>query len=112
MFKILFFIPEIYFFVVLCFIFIFNIINTLSVVLKFPNINLSSIYIAIISLIYTFTLFLNNIILYVDFSILFKSQSTLILSNIFILMVIFIFIVSISYNSHNHISYFELSNHS
>ena len=107
MFKILFFIPEIYFFVVLCFIFIFNIINTLSVVLKFPNINLSSIYIAIISLIYTFTLFLNNIILYVDFSILFKSQSTLILSNIFILMVIFIFIVSISYNSHNHISYFE-----
>lgn len=105
--KFIFFLPELYFFNVLFFTFIFCIVYNLSIVLKFPNINLSSIYITIVSLVYTFFLFLNNIFFYFDFNILYKTQSNILISCIFIFICLIILIVSFFYNSVNNINYFE-----
>ena len=101
------FFPEIYFFVSLTIIFLFCIIYSLSTILKFPNITINSIYISLISLIYTFFLFLNNSTYYFDYSILYKTKSNILLSELFIFIGIIILVTSINYNSKYHINFFE-----
>ena len=101
------FLPEIYFFTVVSIIFSFCIIYSLSTILKFPNLNVNNIFLSLICLIYTFFLFLNTSLTYFDFTILYKSQSNLLISELFILICIIILITSINYNNKYNINFFE-----
>lgn len=107
MYRILSFLPECFFFFSILIIFLFSILYSLSSVLKYPNISINSVYLSLICLIYTFCLFLNNKIYYYDFSIIYKSESNIMLSELFILLCIIIFIVSICYNKYFNITSFE-----
>lgn len=107
MYKVLSFLPECYFFFSILIIFLFCIIYSLSSVLKYPNIYINSVYLSILSLIYTFFLFLNNSIYYYDFSIIYKNKSNILLSELFIFICIIIFIISICYNKYFNITSFE-----
>lgn len=109
MYKIISFLPEIYFFFSITIVFLYCIVYYLSSVLKHPNLYLNTIYLSVICLIYTFFLFLNNSFNYLDFSIIYKNEGNIILSELFILICLFILVVSISYNKFWKIHYFEYS---
>lgn len=107
MFKLISFLPELYFFLFSFFLFFFCIIFSLSSILNFPNIYKNALYISIIGLFYTFFLFLNNNIYYFDFSIIYKNQSNVMLSEFFIFITIIILLSTIKYNSFFNITYIE-----
>jgi len=107
MYKLISFLPEIYFFFTIFFLFVFCIIYSLSSVLKYPNLYINSIYISILSLVFTFFLFLNSNIYYFDFTLVYKNQSNIIISELFIVLSILILIITKSYNKYFNITYFE-----
>ena len=105
--QIILFLPEIFFFTSVSLIFIFCITYSLSTILKFPNLNVIIIYLSIMCLIYSFFLFLNTSLFYTDFTIFYKSEGNILLSELFIFFCIVIFIVSYSYNNRYNINFFE-----
>lgn len=105
--KFLLFIPEIYLFTIILLVFLFSVINSLSTVNRFPNVSNSVLYIIILGLFYTIFLFSNNTINNYDLSLLCKTHSNIFFAVLFILLSIIIFILGISYNKVNNISYLE-----
>lgn len=107
MFNFISFLPEVYFFFIVLIIFLFCIIYSLSSFLRYPSVYINTIYLSILSLVYTFFLFINNNIYSLDYSILYKNTSNIMLSELFILISIIILLVSIPYNKHFKITYLE-----
>lgn len=100
----IYFLPELFFFTSISIFFVTSIIFSLSTLLKFPNITINNIFLSIISLIYTFFLFLNTSVYYVDFSIISKNKSNLLTIELFIVLTIIILLTSITYNSKYHLN--------
>lgn len=106
MYKLLSFLPEIYFFLSITIVLCFCIIYNLSSVLKYPNVYINITYLSLIVLVYTLLLFLNNS-MFLDFLVLYNNQSNIVISELIILVMIVIFLVGISYNFFWNINNFE-----
>lgn len=107
MFEFISFLPEFFLFFMVFVVLLFCIIYYLSSVLNYPNFSLNTVYLSSVVLIYTFFLFLNSHVYYLDFSIIYKNQSNLLLSEFFIFICIFIFLISFFYNKFLNIHSFE-----
>jgi len=107
MYSIISFLPELYFFVAVTVVFLYCLIYSLSSVLKYPMIYSNSVYLSIVSLVYTLVLFLNSNTYYFEYTIMYKTQNNVIFSEFFIIISIIILIVTQTYNKKNNIIHFE-----
>ena len=101
----IFFLPELYFFCTVVVIFLYSIIYSLSSILNYINVYTNITYLSVISLLYTFVLFFNNVIIsvYNYNELICKNTSSIFICLFLILISMILLIICNTYNKINNI---------